>query len=68
LQVDYQLKDEWFSVFDSSDLVVKAYDMLIISWEGKDYLIVAVGESGILRRELPRGNWEIIGVLRATDR
>jgi hypothetical protein len=71
LQANYQLpgiKDDWFSVFDSADLVVKAYDMLIISWEGKDYLIVAAGESGILRRELPYGNWEIIRVLNARTR
>lgn len=68
LQANYKLpgiEDAWFSVFDSTDLVVKAYDMLVISWEGKDYLIVAAGESGVLRRELPHGNWEIIGVLQA---
>jgi hypothetical protein len=62
------LKDKWFTVFDSSDLIVKAYDMLIISWEEKEYLIVAIGESGILRRELPDGNWVIIGVLNARNR
>ncbi|MFZ5857731.1 MAG: hypothetical protein ACOYZ6_12940 [Chloroflexota bacterium] len=71
LQVNYQIpdkKDDWFSVFDSADLVVKAYDMLISSGDGKDYLIVAVGESGILRRELPRGDWVIIRVLGAGNR
>ncbi len=71
LQINYQvidIKDDWFSVFDFNDIVVKANDMLIFSWEGKDFLIVAIGESGILRRELPNGNWEIIGVLLATTR
>lgn len=55
----------WQEVFDSNDLKVKARDLLIISWEGKEYLIVAIGEAGILRRELPYGNWENIKVLGA---
>ncbi|MBI5933707.1 MAG: hypothetical protein HY867_08360 [Chloroflexi bacterium] len=58
----------WFLVFDSNDLVVKATDMAIVSWEGKDYLLVAIGEGGILRRELLHGGWEIIEVLGAKNR
>jgi hypothetical protein len=55
----------WLEVFLSKSLSVKAYDILRIEWNGKQYLIVAIGESGILRRELPNGDWEIIKVLNA---
>ena len=40
-------------------------DLILFEWEGKEYIIVAIGEQGILRRELPGGDWEKIPVLRA---
>lgn len=54
----------WMKVF-SDGLIVKAYDIIIFEWEGKRYMLVAIGESGVLRRELPDGIWEIIPVINA---
>lgn len=59
------LNTDWMSVFPSNGLLVQAYDVILIEWEGKQYMLVAIGESGILRRELPRGNWEIIPICNA---
>lgn len=42
-------------------------DLILFEWEGKEYIIVAIGEQGILRRELPDGEWEKIPVLRANQ-
>jgi hypothetical protein len=42
-----------------------AYDLIHFDWEEKEFVIVAVGEYGILRRELPNGQWTRIAVLRA---
>lgn len=56
----------WMKVF-REDIVVKAYDVVIIEWEGKQYMIVAIGKGGVLRRELPNGNWEIIPVINAKN-
>lgn len=42
-------------------------DLIFFDWEGKEYIIVAISEQGILRRELPDGEWEKIPVLRANE-
>ena len=41
------------------------YDLLITQWEDHGYILVAAGEEGILRRELPNGEWERIRVRNA---
>jgi hypothetical protein len=55
----------WSPVFPSKGLSVNAYDMIVITQDGKQVIIVAIGEAGILRRILPDGNWDIIDVLGA---
>jgi hypothetical protein len=42
-----------------------AYDVIIFTLNGHEYVLVAIGESGVLRRELPSGNWRKISVLDA---
>ena len=44
----------------------EGYDMILFDWNDKDYVIVAIGDYGILRRELPDGEWEVIHVLWAS--
>lgn len=46
---------------------VKVYDFILFEWEEKEYLIIAIGEYGIWRRELPNGNWDKISVLDADE-
>ena len=46
---------------------VKVYDFILFEWEEKEYLIIAIGEYGIWRRELPNGNWDEISVLGADE-
>lgn len=46
---------------------VKAYDLILFEWEGKEYVLIAIGEYGIWRRELPSGNWDEISVLYADE-
>jgi hypothetical protein len=46
---------------------VKVYDLILFEWEDKDYVIIAVGEYGIWRRELPDGDWSEISVLYADE-
>jgi hypothetical protein len=48
--------------------ISKAYDLLIFNWGEKEYLIVAVGENGILHRILPDGKWNLKGVLQANKK
>jgi len=43
----------------------KAFDMVIFNWDDQEVVIVAVGEYGIYRRELPSGTWTHIPVLAA---
>ncbi len=57
-------KYSWDTVFPSKSIVVKAFDMVIIPYEGHQVILVAVGEAGILRKALPDGHWELIEVLR----
>jgi hypothetical protein len=68
LEVSYDNEEHWYEVFYSQDISIKARDLLIITLEEKEYLLVAIGESGILRRELLDGNWEIIEVINAKNR
>ena len=42
-----------------------ARDLILFEWESKEYVIVAKGEWGILRRELPNEDWQAIPVLEA---
>ena len=53
---------EWKKV---EDVNIEGYDMILFDWNDKEYVIVAVGEHGILRRELPDGEWKVIPVLWA---
>jgi hypothetical protein len=53
---------KWKNVEDVS---TKGYDMILFDWNDKEYVIVAIGEYGILRRELPDGEWKVIPVLIA---
>ena len=43
----------------------RAFDMVIFNWDDNEVVIVAVGEYGIFRRELPNGKWINIPVLSA---
>ena len=68
LEVSYDSEENWYAVFHSKSILIWARDLLIITLEGKEYLLVAIGEGGVLRRELPDGNWEIIPVMNARNR
>lgn len=46
-------------------VTTRVNDMILFEWEGKEYVIIAAGESGIWRRALPDGGWEKIPVLNA---
>ena len=52
---------EWIS----DGVSAEGHDMILFEWNDKEYVLVAIGEHGILRRELPYGEWEIIPVLLA---
>lgn len=65
-QLEFRMSDQtWTAEFQSDSLSVKANDLLFIEWEGKEYLLVAIGKGGVLRHELPDGSWEIIRVIYA---
>jgi hypothetical protein len=46
---------------------IKVYDLILFEWEEKEYTIIAIGEYGIWRRELPNGDWSEISVLYADE-
>jgi len=46
---------------------VKVYDLILFEWEDKEYVIIAIGEYGIWRREVPDGEWSEISVLSANE-
>jgi hypothetical protein len=55
---------EWGNV---EELIVEegtmeGYDMIIFEWEEKEIVIIAAGDYGVLRRELPDGKWQLIPV------
>jgi hypothetical protein len=68
LEISYDSQEHWYEVFRSEDLNIRARDLVIITFEEKQYLVIAIGENGIMRKELPDGNWEIIGVINAGGR
>lgn len=46
---------------------IKVYDLILFEWKEKEYVIIAIGEYGIWRRELPNGDWGEISVLYADE-
>ncbi|MEW6084164.1 MAG: hypothetical protein AB1607_06180 [Chloroflexota bacterium] len=40
----------------------RIYDFTVFEWDGTEYVVIAIGEDGILRRSLPDGSWETIKV------
>jgi hypothetical protein len=60
-----QLGQTWGKVFPSDNLSIRANDVIDIAWEGREYVLVAIGKNGVLRRDLITGNWEIIYVINA---
>ena len=46
---------------------IKVYDLILFEWEEKECAIIAIGEYGIWRRELPNGDWSEISVLYADE-
>jgi len=46
---------------------IKVYDLILFEWEEKEYAIIAIGEYGVWRRELPNGSWNEISVLGADE-
>ena len=46
---------------------IKVYDLILFEWEEKEYVMIAIGEYGIRRRELPDGNWDETSVLGADE-
>jgi hypothetical protein len=54
---------EWVKV---EDVYRDGYDMILFDWNEQEYVIVAIGMYGIMRRELPDGEWEVIHVLFAS--
>jgi len=62
-------ENEWENDEESNFLIgdnTKCQDMIIFDWNDIEYVIVAIGEHGILRRELPDGEWQVIPVLWAS--
>lgn len=49
----------WNNLFEVNDRV---YDFSVFEWDGAEYVVIAIGEDGILRRPLPDGSWETIKV------
>jgi hypothetical protein len=56
-------EDEWVKV---EEVDKDGYDMILFDWNEEEYVIVAIGIYGIMRRELPDGEWEVIHVLWAS--
>ena len=54
---------EWVRV---EEVYRDGYDMILFDWNEEEYVIVAIGLYGIMRRELPDGEWESIHVLWAS--
>jgi hypothetical protein len=42
------------------------YDLMIVQWENHVFVLAATGEEGVLRRELPDGEWERVRVENAS--
>jgi len=46
-------------------ITASAYDLILFEWNNKEYVIVALGERGVMRLELPDGEWKQVSVLYA---
>jgi len=46
-------------------ITASTHDLILFEWDGKEYVIVAIGERGVFRQELPDGEWIKISVLSA---
>lgn len=46
---------------------IKVYDLILFEWEEKEYVIIAIGEYGVRRRQLPDGDWDETSVLGADE-
>jgi hypothetical protein len=66
-QLERYWNESWVKVF-STDVSVRAYDIIVFTREESNYMLVAIGEAGVMRRDLPDGNWEIIRVINAGSR
>lgn len=47
--------------------IIVPNDLILFEWEGKEYIIVAIGEQGVLRREIPEGKWTQVKVESAAS-
>ena len=59
LEESYDNGTTWTIVADG------AHDLIFFEWDNKEYVIVAIGERGVFRRELPDAEWEKIAVINA---
>jgi hypothetical protein len=66
-QLERYRNESWVKVFPS-DVSIKAYDIILFNLDNINYMLVAIGEAGVIRRALPDGNWEIISVIHAGSR
>ena len=53
---------EWVEL---EELTRAGKDIILFDWNDREYVILAIGDYGIQRRELPDGEWEVIHVLWA---
>jgi hypothetical protein len=59
--------ETWKTVATNNYRFTYAYDVIIFTFKGHEYALVAIGENGVLRRELPDGKWKKISVLGANE-
>lgn len=66
-EISWQLPPERSTYLEriNSDIKLGPYDLLMIQWENQDYVLVAVGGEGILRKKVPGGEWERVQVRNA---
>ncbi len=51
----------------SLSYIIVPKDLILFEWKGNEYVIVAIGKQGILRRKLPDGEWNREEVLGAGE-
>jgi hypothetical protein len=61
-KLEIRYSNTWYEVFSTGDISIRARDLQIIPHGDREILLVAIGQGGILRKEFPEGNWEIIEV------
>ncbi|MFN8386502.1 MAG: sialidase family protein [Anaerolineales bacterium] len=66
-RISWELPPERIAYLDrvNPGMDLGPHDLIIIKWKDQDYVLVAVGKEGILRKELPNGEWERISVQNA---